>query len=201
MIKVEPYECYKEYLTLKRHFQSSQYDYFKYNRKRIRASKETFSKRKDNFLFAKLAKNYNDDEIIKFFVANFVENETLYIEDALTEQAELLYKDWQKRIQSLSYMFTNDIDKLLNEHHFDDLFKVQDGQHPILLKMSIAKYIMIETFIILDDVVNFVPKWNKQIKEKIIWPNYLKKAQKYSPFLEVDKTKFRDILRKKLDIL
>ena len=201
MIKVEPYECYKEYLTLKRHFQSSQYDYFKYNRKKIRASKETFSKRKDNFLFAKLAKNYNDDEIIKFFVANFVENETLYIEDALTEQAELLYKDWQKRIQSLSYMFTNDIDKLLNEHHFDDLFKVDNGQHPILLKMSIAKYIMIETFIILDDVVNFVPKWNKQIKEKIIWPNYLKKAQKYSPFLEVDKTKFRDILRKKLDIL
>ena len=60
---------------------------------------------------------------------------------------------------------------------------------------------MIETFIILDDVVNFVPKWNKQIKEKIIWPNYLKKVQKYSPFLEVDKTKFRDILRKKLDIL
>ena len=43
--------------------------------------------------------------------------------------------------------------------------------------MSIAKYIMIETFIILDDVVNFVPKWNKQIKEKIIWPNYLKKVQ------------------------
>ena len=68
MIKVEPYECYKEYLTLKRHFQSSQYDYFKYNRKKIRASKETFSKRKYNFMFDKLAKNYNDDEIIKFFL-------------------------------------------------------------------------------------------------------------------------------------
>ena len=97
-------------------------------------------------------------------------------------------------------MFTNDIDKLLNEHHFDDLFKVQDGQHPILLKMSIAKYIMIETFIILNALVNFVPRWNKQISEKIIWPEFRKKVQKYSPFLEVDKTKFRTILRKKLDI-
>ena len=200
MIKVEPYECYKEYLTLKRHFQSSQYDYFKYNRKKIRASKETFSKRKDNFLFAKLAKTYNDEEITKFFVANLVDNEFFWMTDTLTEQADIAYKDWQKRIQSLSYMFSNDIDKLLNEHQFDDLFKVESGQHPILLKMCLAKYIMIETFIIINDVVNFVPRWNKQIKEKIVWPEFRKKVQKYSPFLEVDKTKFRTILRKKLDI-
>ena len=97
-------------------------------------------------------------------------------------------------------MFSNDIDKLLNEHQFDDLIKVESGQHPILLKMCIAKYIMIETFIIINDVVNFVPRWNKQIKEKIVWPEFRKKVQKYSPFLEVDKTKFRTILRKKLDI-
>ena len=120
--------------------------------------------------------------------------------DTLTEQADIAYKDWQKRIQSLSYMFSNDIDKLLNEHQFDDLFKVESGQHPILLKMCLAKYIMIETFIIINDVVNFVPRWNKQIKEKIVWPEFRKKVQKYSPFLEVDKTKFRTILRKKLDI-
>ena len=80
--------------------------------------------------------------------------------DTLTEQADIAYKDWQKRIQSLSYMFSNDIDKLLNEHQFDDLFKVESGQHPILLKMCLAKYIMIETFLIINDVINFVPRWN-----------------------------------------
>ena len=201
MIKVEPYECYKEYLAIKRHFTSPSYDYFKYDSMNIRTSKMTFSKRKDNFLFAKLAKTYNDEEITKFFVANLVDNEFFWMTDTLTEQADIAYKDWQKRIQSLSYMFSNDIDKLLNEHQFDDLFKVESGQHPILLKMCLAKYIMIETFIIINDVVNFVPRWNKQIKEKIVWPEFRKKVQKYSPFLEVDKTKFRDILRKKLDIL
>ena len=97
-------------------------------------------------------------------------------------------------------MFNNDIDKLLDEHEFDEVFEVKDGQHPILLKMCIAKYLMIETFIILNALVNFVPRWNKQISEKIIWPEFRKKVQKYSPFLEVDKTKFRTILRKKLDI-
>ena len=200
MIKVEPYECYKEYLAIKRHFQSPSYDYFKYDGK-IRTSKVTFSKRKDNFLFAKLAKTYKDEEIKTFFVANFVDNENFWITDTLTEQAEVSYRDWQKRIQSLSYMFNNDIDKLLDEHEFDEVFEVKDGQHPILLKMCIAKYLMIETFIILNALVNFVPRWNKQISEKIIWPEFRKKVQKYSPFLEVDKTKFRTILRKKLDIL
>ena len=200
MIKVEPYECYKEYLAIKRHFVSSSYDYFKYDSMNIRTSKMTFSKRKDNFLFAKLAKTYNDEEITKFFVANLVDNEFFWMTDTLTEQADIAFKDWQKRIQSLSYMFSNDIDKILNEHQFDDIFKVESGQHPILLKMCLAKYIMIETFIIINDVVNFVPRWNKQIKEKIVWPEFRKKVQKYSPFLEVDKTKFRKILRKKLDI-
>ena len=141
-----------------------------------------------------------DEEIKTFFVANFVDNENFWITDTLTEQAEISYRDWQKRIQSLSYMFNNDIDKLLNEHEFDEVFEVKNGQHPILLKMCIAKYLMIETFIILNALVNFVPRWNKQISEKIIWPEFRKKVQKYSPFLEVDKTKFRSMLRKKLDI-
>ena len=200
MIKVEPYECYKEYLAIKRHFQSPTYDYFKYEG-RIRTSKVTFSKRKYQFLITKLSKNYKDEEIKTFFVANFVDNENFWITDTLTEQAEISYRDWQKRIQSLSYMFNNDIDKLLDEHKFDEVFEVKSGQHPILLKMCIAKYIMIETFIILNALVNFVPRWNKQISEKIIWPEFRKKVQKYSPFLEVDKTKFRSLLRKKLDIL
>ena len=60
MIKVEPYECYKEYLAIKRHFTSPSYDYFKYDSMNIRTSKMTFSKRKDNFLFAKLAKTYKN---------------------------------------------------------------------------------------------------------------------------------------------
>ena len=45
MIKVEPYECYKEYVAIKKHFQYPTYDYFKYSG-RTRTSKVTFSKRK-----------------------------------------------------------------------------------------------------------------------------------------------------------
>jgi len=199
MIKMDPFDCYKEYVSIKTHFHKVDYNYFKHKKKKI--SYNTFSKRNDHYFFVKLSKNYKDDEIVKFFVANFIDDEFLWIGDALDSQSEIKYKEWQKRIQSLSYMFSNDIDRLLSEHEFDEVFKVNQGQHPVLLKLTLAKYIMIETFIILDALLNFVPEWNKQISEKIIWPGFCKKAQKYAPFLEVDKTKFRKILRKKLDIL
>jgi len=45
----------------------------------------------------RLSKNYKDDEISKFFVANFIENENLWIGDALDSQAEIKYKEWQKK--------------------------------------------------------------------------------------------------------
>ena len=44
-----------------------------------------------------MSKSYKDDEISKFFVANFIENENLWIGDALDSQAEMKYKEWQKR--------------------------------------------------------------------------------------------------------
>jgi hypothetical protein len=190
---MDPFDCYREYVAIKTHFHATKYDYFKHRKRKI--SLDTFKKRNDQLFFVKLSKNYKDNEIAKFFVANFVENENLWIGDALDSQAEFKYKEWQKRIQSMSYIFSNDIEKLLVKGNFDDWFKVIDGQHPILLKQTIAKYICMETFSILNMILNFVPDWDKKIKEKIIWPQFRDKVLKYTPFLEVDKTKFRNILR------
>ena len=193
MIKMDPFDCYKEYVAIKTHFHANKYDYFKHRKRKI--SLDTFKKRNDQLFFVKLSKDYKDDEISKFFVANFIENENLWIGDALDSQAEFKYKEWQKRMQSMSYIFSNDIEKMLDKDNFDNWFKVIEGQHPILLKQTIAKYICMETFSILNMILNFVPDWDKKIKEKIIWPEFKNKVMKYTPFLEVDKTKFRKILR------
>ena len=119
----------------------------------------------------------------------------MWIGDALDSQAEMKYKEWQKRIQSMSYIFSNDIEKLLNKEDFENWFKVENGQHPVLLKQTIAKYICMETFSILNMILNFIPDWDKKIKETFVWPQFRDKVLKYTPFLEVDKTKFRKILR------
>ena len=129
MIKMEPFDCYREYVAIKTHFHADKYDYFKHKKRKI--SLNTFKKRNDQLFFVKLSKNYKDDEISKFFVANFIENENLWIGDALDSQAEFQYKEWQKRIQSMSYIFSNDIEKLLTKEDFENWFKVEDGQHTL----------------------------------------------------------------------
>ena len=113
MIKMEPFDCYKEYVAIKTHFRTEKFDYFKGRNRKV--SYETFKKRNDQFFFVRLSKNYKDDEIAKFFVANFIDDENLWIGEALDPQAELRYKDWQKRIQALTYFFNEDIEKLLEK--------------------------------------------------------------------------------------
>ena len=86
----------------------------------------------------------------------------------------------------------------LKKDEFENWFKVVGNEHPMLLKLAIAKYISIETFSILNLLTNFISDWDNQIKEKIVWPRYKSKVLKYSPFLEVDKKKFRKLLRDKI---
>ena len=44
--QVTPYEVYQKYLSLKQHFNKTEYDYFKFHGK-VRASESSFDKRKD----------------------------------------------------------------------------------------------------------------------------------------------------------
>ena len=71
--KVEPFEVYQKYLSLKQHFSKKDYDYFKFNGK-VRASASSFEKRKDKHHFIRLSKIYKDEEITKVFVSNFVKS-------------------------------------------------------------------------------------------------------------------------------
>ena len=60
------------------------------------------------------------------------------------------------------------IEKLLEKDEFENWFKVVGNEHPMLLKLAIAKYISIETFSILNLLTNFIPDWDKKIKEKFV---------------------------------
>jgi hypothetical protein len=100
-----------------------------------------------------------------------------------------------KRKESLTYTFTNDIDKLLE--NFDNNFKVEDGDYPYLLKLLVQNKITKETFIIINDCVRFFGKWNKQISDPVLWPKIALNCKKLYPFMEYDKAKYCKILRDK----
>ena len=108
-----PFDAYKCYLAMKNHFTKDNYDYQKY-RGKTRATHQAFYKRKDRFWFEKFARQKTDQEVEEFFVANFTscaDPESLWIGEMIKE-GEGRYQDWQKKVQSLSYVFRQEIDSL-----------------------------------------------------------------------------------------
>ena len=192
---MEAFDAYIMYLGLKRHFTfKSGYDYIKYNGK-VNASKTSFETRRDKYSFHKLSKKPEPKD---FLVANFVEHgPNIWIGELVAESKyEDTYKNWLKRKEALSYTFKNEVEQLNSD--FDSNFKVIDGQYPKLLELYMRKKISLETIIILNGLLNFMPKWNKEIEDQVIWPEIYNICLKYSPFMEYDKTKMLNLITESL---
>jgi hypothetical protein len=189
-----PFDCYKTYLALKNHFTKSSYDYHKYNKK-TRASLQSFYKRKDRFWFEKLSRQKDEKEVEDFFVANFVscnDPETLWIGEIIKE-GEDRYTQWQRKVQSLSYVFKEESESLFEENKFEDVFNCSKGHPPLLKKFLIGK-ISIETLVIYNKIFLFGNKFDKKLKDPV-WETVSRRIKKYEPFLHIDVLRYRKILK------
>ena len=189
-----PFDSYKCYLSLKNHFTKDNYDYFKYCGK-SRASLQSFYKRKDRMWFEKVSRQKTDQEVVDFFVANFVscnDPETLWIGEMIKE-GETRYQDWQKKVQSLSYIFKEESQNLFGDNKFEDVFKCSKG-HPIVLKNFLSGKISLETLVIYDKIFLFGNKFDKKLKDPV-WETVSRRIKKYNPFLNIDVLRFRKILK------
>lgn len=186
-----PFESYKLYTAIKNHFTLESYDYFKYNGK-VRVTEHSFEVRKDKYMFYKLSKH---EDPLNFLVANFSENQKTWVGDLFGMDQQMKFNEFLRRKESLSYMFSNDIDNLLED--FDKNFEVPPGDYPFLLKLLTRKKISKETFIIIQDCVRFFKRWNDQISDPVLWPKIAMNCKKLHPFLEYDKDKYCSALRKK----
>jgi hypothetical protein len=192
------FETYILWNSLKLHFTSDKYDYFKYQGK-TNASKNSFAQNKFKWHFTKLSRKYSLIEMKSFFVANFIEGKGDWVMDLL-QDGDDNYSKWQKRMQSLSYIFANDVQFILEAYEDDREipFKVFKGQQPDLLSLMLRDKVALETLCILDDILNFLPQWKKQITDDIIWPSNYRLITKYKPFIEYDKVKYRNFLKEKI---
>ena len=200
-----PLDVYRTYLSVRNHFTNDNYNFFKFGGK-TKASSSAFEKRRDRYIFDKVSKDYKDDEIALLFVSNFIAKEKFWIGNTLSEESRNIYTMWRKKIQSLSYIFENDVKVIIDEItdreiDFDSVFKIQDGQHPIILRLTLADRVSLESFLILNKILDFFPQFNRRIEETIIWPDFYKKCVKYEPFVKVDMTRFKFILKKQLNLV
>jgi len=189
-----PFDAYRQYLALKNHFTKDSYDYHKYCGK-SRATVQSFYKRKDRMWFEKVSRQKTDQEVIDFFVANFVscpDPETLWIGDMIKE-GEVRYKNWQKKIQSLSYFFKEESEYLFGENKFKDVFTCSKG-HPVLLKRFLGGKISLETLVLYDKIFSYSTNFDKKLKDPV-WETVSRRIKKYSPFINIDVFYFRKILK------
>ena len=198
--QVTPFEVYQKYLSLKQHFNRKEYDYFKFKGK-VRANESSFEKRKDRHHFVRLSKIYKEEELTKFLVSNFVKTKDMWVGNITTPVGRDNYIAWKAKIQSLPYVFENEVGSLFEENEkFNIIFDVEDGQHPPMLRYVFGEEVSLETFIILDSILHFIPAFNEKIQETVIWPDLYSICIKYAPFLNVNKQKYVDILKKQVDL-
>ena len=162
------YQACVLYRALKLHF-TTDYDFNKYKGK-VKYTKAQFDKNKHKFVYEKLAKKYSDEELKKFFVANFLQNDTVWVQDLLSHEAYENYVEFNKKQQSLTYVFENDLLNIFNDENHEKLFKSNSNDFPLLLTKLLRDEVSAETVIIMNEFLHFIPKWEKNIKDDFIWP-------------------------------
>ena len=192
------YDLYCTYQAIKLHFTSEKYNFFQYDGK-TRVSVEAFQKRRDKFLFHRLARKYRDDEMVPFLVANFVHSDDNWTKSLLEDQAEETYRDWRRTTDSMTKVYLEDLQKVCPDpKEFNNLFKVEDGQFPKLLVSFMQKEITIETMVILNNIFDFIRIWDKKISDDIIYPKMSRKIRKYGAFLNVNVDKYKQLTKETL---
>ena len=189
------FSAFAMFNALKLHFTTDSYDYIRYHGK-SNVTADNFANRKDKYSFYKLSRKYRLEDLKNFYVANLLEKDVNWIGDINNLDGEETYKKWQKRNQSLTYRFEQDIIHLLNDAQSpNQMLMVEDGQYPLLLKEVMYSSVAVETLVILNDIMNFFPMWDKKIADTIVWPSMRLKFIKYTPFIDYDKPKYKKILK------
>ena len=190
---MEPIDVYLMYCAMKAHFGKGDYDFVDYKGK-TKIKRESFYKRKDRSFFAKLSRKYKTEEEIKnYFISNFIKDKKGYIANFNDE----IYNSWKLKRQGFFDLFELEMKPLVES--FEDLFVVENKQHPKLMKEFLGGRISLETLIIMDELVNFDPNWNKELEDDIIWLDLRNLMDNYERFLTIDREQYKIRLLKLIE--
>jgi hypothetical protein len=193
---LSPFETYKAYLALKKHFSTESYDYQKYSGN-IRAKISSFHKRKDRYFFERLSRQRKDNEIIDYFLSSFVDStdpSKVWIGEIINSGSDI-YTKWKSKIDSLSYVFEQDLRIISENKNILEYFKSTGSRHPKLIKDYLSGIIQLESLIILVLCLNLLSKYDQQFTDPV-WTQISQKIKKYKPFLNLDLNKYKTIIRK-----
>jgi len=173
------FKAFKYYMALRLHFTTPKFNVF-VNKGRVKGSHATFLLRNDSGLFERLSRLFNTDrELIQYIASNFMYGNPNMVYDA--DQGMENYKEYQRRKQSITKVFEDDLHTIVNSGS-----KYQDfGGHkiPDVIQLYLSKKITIETLVILDDLDGIVNELRKGTHIPLILGEELLKIEKSKGFV------------------
>ena len=191
---MNPIEAYEIFIAVRNHFITDSYNFNQYNGK-VKISSRAFSDNRSKNLFAKLArKRPNKAELGRFIACNYAySREDIWIDKLFETEAEQNYAKFQKYDTSSTYCFTQEIDSLGT---ISEILKVPaSNSYPLLLKLLMTNQVSLETVIIMNSFIRFVPIWDSKISDPYLWPVYKNKIEKFAAFIRYDKEKCATVLK------
>jgi hypothetical protein len=193
---MDGFKAYKYYIAIKLHFTKDSFDVFK-NRGTVKGTREAFNARNDRYMFEKLARKYPvDKDLIQFYVANYAYgNENVIY---AIEEADSYLMEWNKRKQSITKIFADDLNKILMDAYKRKLkepsiLNFTLNQYPSILNLYLGKQIGIETLRILDDVATLIQPWKENASMTLLWENEIRRVEKAKGFVKYDKEKTENL--------
>ena len=133
--------------------------------------------------------------VIEYFVSNFLVNSNFHI----IQMNDKNYIEWQRRIQSFSYLFSTDIDTILDKcDTINVCMKCKNSGHSEVLKLFLGGRIMLETLIMLNRLTGFIDRYDKLLEDDVIWKQLSFTLKKYDPFIQGSSEQVKQIILKKL---
>ena len=121
-----------------------------------------------------------------------IDSESLWIGEII-KTGDQNYNEWQRKIQSLSYLFKEECENLFAEYNFKKVFECSKG-HPPLLKKFLSGKLSLETMVICDKIFLYGNDFDKKLKDPV-WETVSRRIKKYSPFLHIDVSHYKKILK------
>ena len=187
-MRMTGYEAFILHHAVNLHFNRS-YDCWKYNFN-TNVTEKTYWKRPDKFQLTKIGKRFKTrDDIILYFASHQIAGNK-YTGDMIRD--EDTYTKFLKRIDSISYLFKNELEEI-SDVKFDKLLEIKDT-YPRIIQLHLEGTVSLETVCIVNRLTGFIEKANSRISETILWPDLYKKITKYQSFLKFDDLKMRQII-------
>jgi hypothetical protein len=190
------FKAFRYYLALKLHFNNDKYNVFE-NKGNIKYSYENFNSRNDRHIFEKLARKFDTDkDLIQFLVANFAYGHDNMI--FAIEEANEYYLEWQKRKQSITRIFNDDLNTIelesqKNALSLDQIINFTLNEYPSIIKLYLGKKIAIESVSMLNDLLDFIPKWKQNQSGMLILESDIRRIEKLKGFVKYEQEKIKPI--------